>query len=173
MSIAARHLETRRPRKDRDVTWSRRACDGGMQWTLWRRDCRRAIHCVAVTVSLIALEASPWIAGHDLRVAHRKLRDFVDEIDLAAMDAAQHPKSAGQAALADWLGWIEQLGGPENVMKVKDLIKELLDEDMDSEVYVRTGRDGTLLDGITRGRGSAAYGDVYLEPDRELKDAAD
>lgn len=58
-------------------------------------------------------------------------------------------------------------------MKVKDLIKELLDEDMDSEVYVRTGRDGTLLDGITRGRGSAAYGDVYLEPERELKDAAD
>ena len=58
-------------------------------------------------------------------------------------------------------------------MKVKDLIKELLDEDMDADVYVRTGKEGTALDGITRGRGSAMYGDVYLEPDSELKDARD
>lgn len=71
MTLAARHLETRRPRKDRDVTWSRRSCEGGMQWTLWRRDHRRAIHMRLVT------------APCDIRKAWRELRDFVDEIDLA------------------------------------------------------------------------------------------
>lgn len=75
MSIAARHLETRRPRKDRDVTWSRRACDGGMQWTLWRRDHRRAWH-------LRIACGSPC----DILKAWHELRDFVDEIDLAAME---------------------------------------------------------------------------------------
>lgn len=70
-----RHLETRRPRKDRDVTWSRRAHETGMQWILWRRDHRRAIHMRVVT-------GSPC----DIRKAWHELRDFVDEIDLAAME---------------------------------------------------------------------------------------
>lgn len=76
MTLAARHLETRRPRKDRDVAWSRRACDGSMQWTLWRRDHRRALHMRLVT------------APRDIRKGWHELRDFVDEIDLQVMDAA-------------------------------------------------------------------------------------
>lgn len=88
MTLAARHLQTRRPRKDRDVTWSR-MYDRGRErviWTLWRRDRRRALHYISVTVGYLQLKAAPWTVGHDLRVAHRKLRDFVDEIDLRAME---------------------------------------------------------------------------------------
>lgn len=73
MTRMERHLQTRRPRKDRDVTWSRRPCGNTMQWTLWRRDHRRAIHMRAVT--------DPSM----LRCAWHELRDFVDEIDLKEM----------------------------------------------------------------------------------------
>lgn len=88
MSLAARHLQLRRPRKDRDVTWSRMFDGAGERviWTLWRRDHRRALHSLSVTVDCLRLEAAPWTVGYDLRVANRKLRDFVDEIDQEAME---------------------------------------------------------------------------------------
>lgn len=70
-----RHATTRRPRNDRDATWSRRAYEDGMQWTLWRRDHRRALHMRLVM-------GSPC----DIRKAWQELRDFVDEIDLRAME---------------------------------------------------------------------------------------
>lgn len=83
-----RHLQTRRPRKDRDVTWGRHHDRDRhtVMWTLWRRDSRRAIHCVDVTITEIHLEAVLWSVGYNLLVAKRKLRDSVDEIDLALME---------------------------------------------------------------------------------------
>jgi len=74
MTFATRHLEPRRPRKDRDVTWSRSTQNGVTTWTLWRRDHRRAIHLRAVTQPA------------KLRSAWHELRDFVDTIDLQAME---------------------------------------------------------------------------------------
>jgi hypothetical protein len=84
MSIAARHLETRRPRKDRDVTWSRRVCcdEHGVTWSFWRRDCRRVIHLRTVNLRECGGEFGP----RTLRQAWRELRDLVDEIDLALME---------------------------------------------------------------------------------------
>lgn len=88
MTLAARHLEPRRPRKDRDVTWSRsRAHDGGVQWSLWRRDRRNALHLMFVTLTAEQLNMGldRWTAQR-IRDAKRKLRDQVDEIDLALME---------------------------------------------------------------------------------------
>ncbi|HET9189809.1 MAG TPA: hypothetical protein VFN69_04475 [Rudaea sp.] len=87
MTLAARHLEPRRPRKDRDVTWSRtRGHDGGIIWTFWRRDYRRALHMLTVDFSVqhIGIMPEHWTAQR-IKDGKRKLRDFVDEIDLAAM----------------------------------------------------------------------------------------
>jgi len=46
-----------------------------MEWALWRRDHRNALH-------LRTASGSP----RDIRRAWHELRDFVDEIDLAAME---------------------------------------------------------------------------------------
>jgi len=72
--VNSRHLTTRRPSKDRDVTWSRTYCNGIVMWTLWRRDHRRAIHMRVV------------VDPKRLRRAWHELRNFVDEIDLRAME---------------------------------------------------------------------------------------
>jgi len=82
-----RHLQPRRPRNDRDVTWSKaRTLDGGVAWMLWRRDCRNALHLfhVALTREQLDMGIESWTASR-IRDAKRQLRDFVDEIDLAAM----------------------------------------------------------------------------------------
>lgn len=86
--IAERHLRRRPPRKDRDVTWGRThdLATGSTMWTLWRRNSRRGIHLICVVASDVQLEASPWSVAFNLRHGWRKLRDFVDEIDLAAME---------------------------------------------------------------------------------------
>lgn len=84
----SRHLITRRPSKDRDVTWSRtRTHEGGVMWTLWRRDHRRALHLRVVGLSneQLTMGIEGWTARR-IREAKRKLRDFVDEIDLRAME---------------------------------------------------------------------------------------
>jgi len=93
MSIAARHLETRRPRKDRDVTWSRRSSPDSRQitWTFWRRDQRRAIHCETLTFdesTIFECVGMPLLGtvASAIRSTKRILRDRVDEIDLAVME---------------------------------------------------------------------------------------
>jgi hypothetical protein len=78
-----RHAKPRRPSKDRDVTWSRSYRTGRVMWTLWRRDHRRAIHMLVVTVTELDLEnREPGWLTSKLRRAWHELRDFVDEIDL-------------------------------------------------------------------------------------------
>lgn len=86
MSIAARHLQTRRPRKDRAVTWSRHFDDGCIEWVFWRRDRRNTLHYLSRRFTLAEIDHSggAWVKD-TLRFFKRKLRDLVDEIDLAAM----------------------------------------------------------------------------------------
>lgn len=86
MSIATRHLETRRPRKDRDVTWSRRRDANSIGWTFWRRDIRGAWHLRAITLKHAECEGRGEFGPRTLRQAWRELRDSVDEIDLAVME---------------------------------------------------------------------------------------
>lgn len=81
-----RHLETRRPRKDRDVTWGRRYCGGMVTWSFWRRDRRRAIHMRTVALHVENVRGDSPSQRNLLRQTWRDLRDFVDEIDLAAME---------------------------------------------------------------------------------------
>ena len=68
--MTPRHTIPRRPRKDRDVTWSRSFRNGLVTWSLWRRDYRRTVHMRTV------------VEPSALRAAWHELRDFVDEIDL-------------------------------------------------------------------------------------------
>lgn len=86
--MKGRHLEPRRPRKDRDVTWSRAHTTAGMiRWTFWRRDRRNAVHMLDVALTLDELEAArSGIVFATLRASRRRLRDFVDEIDLRHME---------------------------------------------------------------------------------------
>ena len=82
-----RHAIPRRPRKDRDVTWSRSFRNGLVTWTLWRRDYRRTVHMRTVVVTRLWLEhqlaeVEPMETPKRLRRAWHELRDFVDEIDL-------------------------------------------------------------------------------------------
>lgn len=79
-----KHFTDRRP-KGRKTAWRRKVShDGGLlTYTLFRRDARNAIH----QTSLQYLPCAPrrMIAG-DLRTAWKRLRDSVDEIDLARME---------------------------------------------------------------------------------------
>lgn len=83
MTLAARHLKDRRPRKDRDVTWSRRRKNVAVFWTFWRRDSRNVLH--SLSRAFLECEDVSLIAN-DLLEAKRELRNFVDEIDLEAME---------------------------------------------------------------------------------------
>ena len=58
-------------------------------------------------------------------------------------------------------------------MKVKELITQLLSEDMDDEVFVRVGTNSPRVDGISNMRNGDYNRGVWIEPDRELKDADD
>jgi hypothetical protein len=84
MTLATRHLEPRRPRKDRDVTWGRLRCcaEHGVTWSLWRRDCHRAIHLRTVNAAELRGAFTPRM----LWQAWRELREQVDEIDLRMME---------------------------------------------------------------------------------------
>jgi hypothetical protein len=88
MSIAARHLQTRRPRKDRGTTWSRSLRNGVVTWSLWRRDHRGALHMRTVSLHIENVRGDSPSLRKLLRVTWRELRDFVDEIDLALMEDA-------------------------------------------------------------------------------------
>lgn len=54
-------------------------------------------------------------------------------------------------------------------MNVKELISQLLEEDMHKDVFIRVGKEGMPIDGISS-LGKSFY-DVCIEPERELKDA--
>lgn len=83
----ARHAIARRPRKDRNVTWSRSMHTGIVAWTLWRRDHRQAIHMRVVTATPLDIEnCEPGRLNVKLRRAWNELRDFVDGIDLLVME---------------------------------------------------------------------------------------
>lgn len=86
MSLAARHLQRRRPRKDRDVTWNRSVAPDGITWVFWRRDFRRAVHMRAITLLEEEAAGNGEFGPRTLRQAWRELRDLVDEIDLEAME---------------------------------------------------------------------------------------
>ncbi|HEU4771866.1 MAG TPA: hypothetical protein VFS68_06885 [Candidatus Udaeobacter sp.] len=58
-------------------------------------------------------------------------------------------------------------------MKVRELITQLLDEDMDYDIFIRVGKDYVEVDGISNQSVGGGIVDVLIEPDRELKDAAD
>lgn len=81
-----RHLQPRRPRKDRDVTWSRRGYDDGITWTFWRRDFRRALHLRVITLTDDEAAGNGEFGPRTLQQAWRALRELVDEIDLEAME---------------------------------------------------------------------------------------
>ena len=73
------------PQKREGFSWGRRYDGGVVRWTLFRRDHRRAVHQSVVT---FGESADPWTVARTLRASKRRLRDQVDEIDLAAMERA-------------------------------------------------------------------------------------
>lgn len=84
-----RHLQSRRPRKDRDVTWSRKYAPlrRTISWSCFRRDHRRVVHMRSRAFAMDeVLNAPPCWVPVAIRLLHRELRDFVDEIDLEAME---------------------------------------------------------------------------------------
>lgn len=81
-----RHFTDRRP-KGRNVAWSRKVSHNGglLTYTLFRRDHTGRLHPWHLQYTPGAKRK--MIAG-DLRRAWKMLRDKVDSIDLAAMEAA-------------------------------------------------------------------------------------
>lgn len=76
-----RRREDKLPQKRVGFSWGRRAEGGVVRWTLFRRDYRLAVH---QSVLVFGESADPWTVARQLRAAKRRLRDQVDEIDLAA-----------------------------------------------------------------------------------------
>lgn len=78
----SRLYETRRPAKCRGFSWCRVVAESTIQYRLYRRDHRRALHCSIVTFS----KSTPTeeIAS-TVKRKRRELRDRVDVIDLAAI----------------------------------------------------------------------------------------
>lgn len=81
----SRLFDTRRPKASNGFSWFRDADETTVQYRLYRRDHKRALHCSTVTFSKTT--PTEEIAA-TLRKKRRQLRDKVDEIDLAAMDVA-------------------------------------------------------------------------------------
>lgn len=67
------------------MTWSRSPRNGNtiVAWTFWRRDHRRALH--SLSRHFTELDDIGYIRTV-LQETKRELRDFVDEIDLEAME---------------------------------------------------------------------------------------
>lgn len=84
----SRHATRRRPKETTGFAWGRFPTEDGsaITWRLYRRDHRRAMHMHVLTV--FACEDVRTIAQRLRRACHQ-LRDKVDEIDLAAMFAAE------------------------------------------------------------------------------------
>jgi hypothetical protein len=80
----SRHLARRRPQRNGGFSWGRVLADNdaGVIYRLFRRD--HAGHCHFWPLEFDAATPRRSIAN-DLRRARHKLRDKVDEIDLAAM----------------------------------------------------------------------------------------
>lgn len=80
----SRHVARRAPKRKRGLCWGRTPNDDGtvVTWQLFRRDHRGALHMSSLQFTYA--EPRAYIAQR-LRNARRKLRDRVDEIDLAAM----------------------------------------------------------------------------------------
>lgn len=77
-----RHLARRPPQRNGGFSWGRVPRQAGVSYRLFRRDHSGALH-----VSLLEFDAATprRSIANDLRRARHKLRDKVDEIDLAAM----------------------------------------------------------------------------------------
>ncbi|CAD1792737.1 hypothetical protein AE929_09555 [Xanthomonas arboricola] len=80
----SKHLTRRAPKRKRGLCWGRTSDESTsvVRWQLFRRDHRGALH--TSTLQFTYAEPRAYIAQR-LRNARRKLRDRVDEIDLAAM----------------------------------------------------------------------------------------
>jgi hypothetical protein len=77
-----RLFETRRPTPGRQFSWYRGVNETTVEYRLYRRDHRKALHCSTVVFS--KSEPTESIAA-TLKRKRRQLRDKVDEIDLVAM----------------------------------------------------------------------------------------
>lgn len=84
----SRHAARRAPKRNGGFSWGRLATFDGafITWRLFRRDHSGALHMRAMTFA--ATEAPARVAKRLRRACHQ-LRDKVDEIDLAAMYAAE------------------------------------------------------------------------------------
>jgi hypothetical protein len=72
------------PAKRAGLSWGRRTDGGLVTWRLFRRDYRNAVHACQVTLDVLS---DARYAAHQLRMAKRRLRDLVDEIDLRRLAA--------------------------------------------------------------------------------------
>ncbi|KWV17178.1 hypothetical protein [Xanthomonas translucens] len=83
-----RYLSRRKPQRNVGFSWGRVPAAGGaaITWRLFRRDYSGACHLISLTFK--AETPRDEIAGRLLRARH-KLRDKVDEIDLAAMGVTE------------------------------------------------------------------------------------
>jgi hypothetical protein len=81
-----KHFTDRKPR-GRKVAWSRKVSHNGglLTYTLFRRDHTGRLHPWHLQYGPIARRK---MIADDLRIAWRMLRERVDEIDLAGMEAA-------------------------------------------------------------------------------------
>lgn len=71
------------PSKGFGLTWGRRTESGLVTWRLFRRDRRRLVHQFTVQ---LGISADASFAARQLRIAKRRLRDQVDEVDLKLME---------------------------------------------------------------------------------------
>lgn len=78
-------LAHRHPKPTRGFSWTRIPEDDACTWRLFRRDHRGKLHMFSLSYTPASDRRA--IAGA-LRHARRLLRDRVDEIDLAALEAA-------------------------------------------------------------------------------------
>lgn len=85
--MTIRHLTPRQPKR-RGFAWGRViGMDGALlTYNLFRRDLRGALH--QKTLQYQATVASRKTIAADLKRARKELRDRVDEVDLAVLEAA-------------------------------------------------------------------------------------
>lgn len=80
-----RHMQRRRPKANGGFSWGRIPGEASVTYRLFRRDHTGALH-----VSQISFLSSAPVTqmASTLKIAKRRLRDTVDELDLAAMGIA-------------------------------------------------------------------------------------
>lgn len=84
----SRHISRRAPKRNGGFSWGRFPTTDGdfITWRLFRRDHRGSLHMSVLTFT--ARDERSLIARR-VRAACHRLRDQVDEIDLAALYAAE------------------------------------------------------------------------------------